>query len=370
MNALSWSEALAKAAVDWSSRCYFEHNDGRADDTRAAVSAGTPVEWIISTSDKVGENLYVSGADPAMNAQYGDKNYGILGGVEDGWCAEESEKYTYTPAPGASGTGHYTQVIWADTRYVGCGFQQCSGASTDSGSYSWAKMIFTCNYFPAGNFYGQKPYMEGAPCSCCDEDRKECSHDGGLCGGGWNSNYNNPNFNGDKSVVDRCTDGAGRYVCQGDPTPRPTPDPTTAPPTTPLPTPPIPTPRPTPEPTPPTPAPTDPTPKPTHAPVTPQPTNIVQPPSKPDTREPSMKPTAKPTPRTTADPTGAPSKKKETASPTTKGETLYVIRITTEVIWLTYSYDFEDIDNSIQELMFDDVKKKQHHQQQKVKHYM
>ena len=177
MNALMWSEALAVAATQWSSRCYFEHNGGRADDTRSAAASGAEPGWIITNSDSVGENLYVSGADPAMNAYFGDKNYGIMGGLTDGWCYDEAKQYTYTPSPGAAGTGHYTQVIWANTRFVGCGFQQCSGASTDSGSYSWAKMIFTCNYFPAGNYYGQHPYQQGAPCSCCDNDRKECTHD-------------------------------------------------------------------------------------------------------------------------------------------------------------------------------------------------
>ena len=122
MNALSWSVALEKAATDWSSRCYFEHNDGRANDMRSAASS-VGAEWIVTNSDKVGENLYVSGADPAMNAYFGDKNYGIMGGVRDGWCYDEAKLYTYTPSPGAPGTGHYTQVIWANTRYVGCGFQ-------------------------------------------------------------------------------------------------------------------------------------------------------------------------------------------------------------------------------------------------------
>lgn len=41
--------------------------------------------------------------------------------------------------------GHYTQLIWPDTREVGCAVS--SGADSD---------ILVCRYFPAGNMVGQK----------------------------------------------------------------------------------------------------------------------------------------------------------------------------------------------------------------------
>ena len=41
--------------------------------------------------------------------------------------------------------GHYTQLIWRDTREVGCAVS--SGADSD---------ILVCRYFPAGNIVGQK----------------------------------------------------------------------------------------------------------------------------------------------------------------------------------------------------------------------
>ena len=44
--------------------------------------------------------------------------------------------------------GHYTQVVWKNTKMVGCG---C--AKSASGAY-----FFVCNYDPAGNIINQFPY--------------------------------------------------------------------------------------------------------------------------------------------------------------------------------------------------------------------
>ena len=179
MNALSWSMALEKVATDWSSQCYFEHSTGCASRMTSAINGGAAVEWNRQTTEGCGENLYVSGAEPALDFISGGKNYGIMGGVDNGWCADEAILYTYSNQFNYA-AGHYTQVVWANTRYVGCGFRQCNGIRTDSTTYTWGKLMFTCNYAPAGNFGGQYPYKKGAPCTCCDSDRKICSHDGGL----------------------------------------------------------------------------------------------------------------------------------------------------------------------------------------------
>ena len=82
-------------------------------------------------------------------------------------------------------TGHWTQGVWAKTRYLGCGYAACDTGSPwgDSGSFSeWFYVV--CKYFPGGNFNSAYPYTEGTKCSDCDADRSECEGDnGGLCGG-------------------------------------------------------------------------------------------------------------------------------------------------------------------------------------------
>ena len=86
----------------------------------------------------MGENLYVtmSSGNPtiAPNA------------AADYWYAEISS-YNYNNPGFASSTGHFTQLVWKSTQYVGCGFAR--------GKYSAYNAIHVvCNYFPGGNISG------------------------------------------------------------------------------------------------------------------------------------------------------------------------------------------------------------------------
>jgi pathogenesis-related protein 1 len=45
-------------------------------------------------------------------------------------------------------TGHYTQMVWRDTKDVGC--------ATASSSHGWDYLV--CRYSPLGNYLGQTPY--------------------------------------------------------------------------------------------------------------------------------------------------------------------------------------------------------------------
>lgn len=44
--------------------------------------------------------------------------------------------------------GHYTQLVWEDTREIGCGRSICSDKS----------QVWLCFYSPAGNIIGERPY--------------------------------------------------------------------------------------------------------------------------------------------------------------------------------------------------------------------
>ena len=122
---LHWSKQLANYAQEWAThlaltKCQFEHRPHSG-------------QW----RQEHGENLFMG------TAAY----YGVVDAV-DAWV---QEKIYYRGEAITSGNfdawGHYTQVIWKDTKEVGCAKMECKGS-----------VIVVCNYDPPGNVIGQKPY--------------------------------------------------------------------------------------------------------------------------------------------------------------------------------------------------------------------
>lgn len=73
--------------------------------------------------------------------------------------------------------GHYTQMLWADTYKVGCGY-----AFYKDGK--WNRKLYVCNYGPAGNIITTEMYKRGAPCSACPEGTFCSQQYPGLCTSG------------------------------------------------------------------------------------------------------------------------------------------------------------------------------------------
>jgi len=122
---LMWSKELAIYAQEWadhlaSTQCRLEH---RPPSDRE--------------EHEYGENLFMG------TAGY----YGVADAVK----AWEDEKIYYKGEPLNSSNwddaGHYTQIVWENTKEVGCAKVACKG-----------NIIVVCNYDPPGNILGQKPY--------------------------------------------------------------------------------------------------------------------------------------------------------------------------------------------------------------------
>ena len=147
MNYLFWDDALASVAQAYSDECYWGHNSDRNDefyDYADKASFGYPSSGIY-----IGENIaeYSTTSDSISDV--------LLTYGPDAWW-DESTLWHYQGYSGSTinGAGHFTQMAWANTRYIGCGFSYCPDGS-------WNTYYLVCNYYPGGNYGGQYPYTEG-----------------------------------------------------------------------------------------------------------------------------------------------------------------------------------------------------------------
>ncbi|XP_029118128.2 pathogenesis-related protein PRB1-3-like [Elaeis guineensis] len=116
---VSWNDSVAAYAQDYANQrsgdCQLVHSDG-----------------------SYGENLFGgSGADymaaDAVNSWVSEKQY---------------HDYNSNTCADGQVCGHYTQVVWRDSTNIGCARVVC-----DNGG-----IFITCNYYPPGNFVGQRQY--------------------------------------------------------------------------------------------------------------------------------------------------------------------------------------------------------------------
>ncbi len=158
MQRLAWEDDLAIVASNWAATCNWGHNPNRNDEYTTLVGG--------SSTLSVGENLYVTSLDPSIF----DNPSGITGAVP----AWESQGSDWSYGTGATGScsnecSNFTQVIWAETTMVGCGYAYCPDGLTDP-NFSWGKTIVVCNYRTQGNT-GAAPYIQGTEyADVCTDD--------------------------------------------------------------------------------------------------------------------------------------------------------------------------------------------------------
>lgn len=129
------------------------HNKVRAD---VGVAPLTWSDAIAGHAQQWAEQLAISGCRMKHRSpnSYGENLFqGTVGAFTavDAAKAWETEKKDY--AGGAlteanwAPAGHYTQMVWRQTTQLGCGQAICSNT-----------LIVACNYAPAGNVIGRRPY--------------------------------------------------------------------------------------------------------------------------------------------------------------------------------------------------------------------
>uniref|UniRef100_A0A7E5A0Q0 SCP domain-containing protein n=1 Tax=Panagrellus redivivus TaxID=6233 RepID=A0A7E5A0Q0_PANRE len=160
MNALQYNCSLEVIAQKWANNCQFAHS---------------------SQSDRggAGENLYALYSSlPTWKADF-------FANAADSWWNELAQyggvtqtDTTLTLAGFNSGIGHWSQMAWAKTTSVGCGFKKCA----PSGTNSYTMWYVVCNYCPAGNYLNEQTYEIGEPCKLdSDCSAGQCVTATGLC---------------------------------------------------------------------------------------------------------------------------------------------------------------------------------------------
>jgi len=157
---MTWDTELSSLAQAHADQCKFAHD---CTECRKTERFG------------VGQNLYIYKQSVAAPANDWDN------AVTD-WYEEVNDfsNKHLEPFQFNSATGHYTQVLWANTDKVGCG-------ATSYKDGRWFTTLYVCNYGPNGNFIRGQMYQQGPACSACGNGF-ECSNEfPGLCTSGASS---------------------------------------------------------------------------------------------------------------------------------------------------------------------------------------
>ncbi|XP_069830134.1 cysteine-rich venom protein-like [Dendropsophus ebraccatus] len=141
---LKWNAEAAKTALKWALQCQLGHS---------------PQSNRKITYFNCGENIFYFNYLVPWTA------------VILAWFSEYIDFLYGVGATSNVEIGHYTQIIWAKSYWIGCAAAECKNGPS--------KYVFVCHYGPAGNKGGRSyPYKKGKPCGDCPNncDNKLCTN--------------------------------------------------------------------------------------------------------------------------------------------------------------------------------------------------
>uniref|UniRef100_T1IJR0 Cysteine-rich venom protein n=1 Tax=Strigamia maritima TaxID=126957 RepID=T1IJR0_STRMM len=186
---LSWNEELAKVAQKWADQCVSGHDHNRR--TKIFTYVGQNVYTFWSTSSAAKPNV-----KDAVTSWYDEVE-------RPGFDSSHIDPFQFShPA------GHYTQLVWAETKAVGCGYVFFN-------QYNMYTHHIVCNYGPGGNIVGGQMYKVGVPCRKCANGCSEKYP--GLCGSGASrTTYQSKNKTTEDVTTDYIKDDSKSDVSKGD----------------------------------------------------------------------------------------------------------------------------------------------------------
>lgn len=161
MKQLEWDEELASIAQRWAEEC-----KASPDCTECREVDRFPVGQNIRRHRRTSSKT--RGPDVAPDWEATIKNWSES-------MQEFKSPSLITSYSHSSKYETYSQVVWGNTSYVGCGF-------TGFQEGRWDVRLYVCNYGSGGNIIDHEVYKVGAPCSACPEGWSKCSTKyPGLC---------------------------------------------------------------------------------------------------------------------------------------------------------------------------------------------
>ena len=137
-----WNRKLATVAQRYAESCIWRHNPKR--------------------TSQAGGDFYAVGENLAFTTHVNSNVTELV----IAWY-KEIDSYNFYSGKCDDVCGHYTQIVWNTSTEVGCGAHVCRipdivGYPIPNSNFKEA-IILVCNYGPAGNYQGQRPY-EAASC--------------------------------------------------------------------------------------------------------------------------------------------------------------------------------------------------------------
>ncbi len=169
-----WSDDLATKAQQWANGCMFSHSSN---------------SYRRMAGYTAGESIYMSGSSAGF--QQMDWRKPINTWFNEINSLNPNLIYSFQSS---SAVGHFTQLIWAKSYLIGCGFAQFF----QGGFY---RNFYVCQYGPAGNIINYPVYNPSTILGCACPSGTSCSNNilkGLCCPDGYCSNdaiYNRPSIN-------------------------------------------------------------------------------------------------------------------------------------------------------------------------------
>ncbi|KAH6932235.1 hypothetical protein HPB50_003759 [Hyalomma asiaticum] len=162
---LLWNDELASVAQAKAEQC----TDGRG-----TLRHDAPEDRFIAEFNNTGQNLAFRRSSMPFN---GTDWPAQIKAWFDGYIHYSPSDVNSFEAATDISAGHFTQIVWATVRYVGCGYVDYTVAGVTVMPHM---QLYVCNYAGAGNVLTFPVYQAGDVCSACPSNTS-CNNESGLC---------------------------------------------------------------------------------------------------------------------------------------------------------------------------------------------